>query len=77
MARLLLEHHADIDAQTHDGVTPLYVAVENNNEKLVELFLAKRADFNKPNHYGMTPLTLARNLGHQDIADALTLHGAR
>ena len=51
--------------------------MENNHEKMVELFLAKRANLNKQNNYGMSPLMLARNLGHQDIADALGLHGAR
>jgi ankyrin repeat protein len=72
-----LEHDADINAQTRDGVTPLYVAVESNHEKMVELFLANRANLNKQNNYGMSPLVLARSLGHQDIADALLLHGAR
>lgn len=37
IVELLLKEHADIDIPTHDGVTALMLASENNHQEVVQL----------------------------------------
>jgi ankyrin repeat protein len=42
VAALLLANGADVNAKGHEGTTPLYNAVWNNHEAVVELLLSKQ-----------------------------------
>jgi ankyrin repeat protein len=77
MARLLLAHGADVNAQWWAG-TALMVAVGGGNEKLVELLLSVGADPNLGDDRGETPLTLAalNPLGSVDVVRLLLRAGA-
>jgi ankyrin repeat protein len=58
VAALLLANGAD--ARGHSGATPLYDAVWNNHEAVVDLLLAQKADVNtKADTYRVTALMLA------------------
>lgn len=60
--------------------TPLMIAVETNQNNIVELLLAKLKDaarcINKRDKYGSTALLTASHLGHADIVDTLLTYGA-
>jgi hypothetical protein len=53
---LLLREGADIDAATHDGVTPLHVAAENGHYKILELLIESGANVNAADSSGQTAL---------------------
>jgi hypothetical protein len=60
-ARVLLDHGADPNLATRDGVTPLFRAVERIYVSSVEVLLAKGADPSIKG-YGKTPLEKAQEL---------------
>jgi ankyrin repeat protein len=63
--RFLLQHQADPNIRDKHGVTPLMLAVNQNQEPCVEILIAARADVNLANDGGETPLIRAvqtRNL---------------
>jgi tetratricopeptide (TPR) repeat protein len=77
MARLLLAHGADVNAQWWEG-TALMVAARSGNEKLVELLLSVGADPNLGDDRGETPLASAvlNPLGSIDVVRLLLRAGA-
>jgi ankyrin repeat protein len=50
VARLLLEHKAEVDAKDNDGETALQLAAENGHEVVVRLLVEKGADINTINY---------------------------
>jgi ankyrin repeat protein len=58
MAALLLANHADVNAKSSDGWTPLYEAAMGGHRDVAELLLTNRADVNAKNNRGETPLHL-------------------
>jgi len=71
MARLLLEHHAYIDAASPNGTTPLMMAAFYGTSAMVELLLQEGADPRLRNHQGLTALDFARRAGRQSDIDAM------
>lgn len=55
----LLEHHANVNAQCHDGSTVLHWAAGNGRESVVERLLQKDAQVNIQDKRGRTALHLA------------------
>jgi hypothetical protein len=76
IAKLLLEHGADVNAKDKYGGTPLHRAVLTEDADVVTLLLEHGADVNAKDKYGGTPLHLAAAKGHADIARLLLEHGA-
>ncbi len=82
----LVEHHANVNAATDDGLTPLLIAVADADAEAVTLLLDHGADVNQAAPkmrppYNLTPVRLAQYLvdGHPeflDIVPLLTGHGA-
>lgn len=73
MARLLLEHGADIEFRDPWGNTPLSNAVfYYKNERgleMIDLLLSYGADVNANNNYGVSPKSLANTIaGFPEIA---------
>ena len=62
MLRLLLEHGAPVDGRNEDGVTYLQVAIENDDEEIVELLIERVANVNVTDEYGATPLMQVESL---------------
>lgn len=72
VARVLLEHGADIDVQSKKrGWTPLHTAASQGNKKMVKLLLEKGANQELAAKDGQTALALARNRGHLEVCKIL------
>jgi len=65
MARLLIEHGADIEAEDIGGNRPLHLAVALNMPEMVKLLLDLGADINAKARYGRTPIMFSAS--HKDL----------
>ncbi len=90
-AKLLLEHGADVNAQTEGGWTALLTAVQNRYYRFADFLLERGADPNLQNAGGWSPLYIAtdnRNIeggdyptrkpdmDHLELIERLIEHGA-
>jgi len=76
--QLLLDHGADIDAQTEFGeTTPLMLALNNGNRDMAILLIEKGADISRPNRFSHTPLLLAVKMSDISLILLLLEHGAK
>jgi ankyrin repeat protein len=76
VARVLIEHKADIHARTATGFTPLLFAAQQGDQGSVEMLLRAGADVNEATPYGENALQIAAASGHEDLALYLLDHGA-
>ena len=76
VARLLLEHGADMTLQSGDGSTPLHFALNYHNHEVAPLLLEHGADVAARDDEGWTPLHLASLLERDNEARILLEHGA-
>lgn len=58
LVKLLLVHHAHINAQDQDGNTPLHAATDEGCVQIAQLLLDRGANYSVKNRYGYTPLML-------------------
>ena len=68
IARVLLDHGADVNAVSRNGYTPLYSAIESGNLELIKLYLDRGADVQggvEERFSGITPLRYASGAGPQ------------
>ncbi len=70
--RLLLEHHAYIDAESPNGSTPLMMASMYGSPESVKLLLDEGADPLLKNQLGLTALQFAQRGNRLDAAELLT-----
>jgi hypothetical protein len=79
VARLLLEHGADVDAQISDGSgqTPLHVTMQFNNAEVVGVLLEYDANVGAEDSNGRTPYQIASAKGYDEIMELLSEHGAK
>lgn len=66
IVRLLLEHHAYIDAESPSGTTPLMMAAHYGTPEVTKLLLEEGADPLIRNHNGLTALDFALNGPHRE-----------
>jgi ankyrin repeat protein len=77
VARLLLEHGANVDVKTRNGRTPLRLASEFSvNLEVAQLLLERGADPSVRCNYGRDSLYMAILGGHQSLVQLLVKHGA-
>ena len=74
--RLLLQHNADVNAKTNNGVTPLYNASGRGQLNAIQLLLDHGADVNSQTVTLSTPLMFASERGHLETVQVLLRHGA-
>lgn len=71
LIRLLLEHHAYIDAESPNKTTPLMMASRNGNIQVVQLLIEQGADVELKNALGMTALDFAESVEQRENAALL------
>lgn len=71
MVRLLLEHHAYIDAESPNRSTPLMLASMYGHRDLVPLLLEEGADPSLRNEQGLTAVDFARRADRDDVAELI------
>lgn len=74
IVRLLLEHHAYIDAASPNGTTPLMMAARYGLPDLVDLLLEEGADPLLRNEQGLTAIDFARQAGRTRDVEAIATH---
>ena len=79
MARELLDHGENPNAENIRGETPLHLVSrgQNSQEGVVQLLLERGANINTQDMCDMTPLHLASYYGRLEIVRVLLRHGAR
>lgn len=71
LTRLLLEHHAYIDAASPNQSTPLMLAAQYGDPAVVSLLLEEGADPMLRNEQGLTAIDFARRAGRAEVADTV------
>lgn len=71
MVRLMLEHHAYIDAESPNKSTPLMMAARYGTEPVVKLLLEEGADPLVRNERGMSAIDFARQVGRDGSVDLI------
>ena len=74
VARLLVEHGAEVTVQDNDGSTPLHFAVWAGNLDVARLLVDHGADVTAQDVHGSTPLHRAVKEGSVDLAQLLIQH---
>ena len=74
MVRLLLEHHAYIDAESPNGTTPLMMAAHYGHPSVVKLLLEEGADPLLKNQQGLTAIDFANRAQRADAANIIAAH---
>ncbi|NNF84361.1 MAG: hypothetical protein HKM29_04310 [Deltaproteobacteria bacterium] len=75
VARILLEHCANIDTMAMEGATPLHLAVSRKKAKLVRLLLAYNAEVTRKDGNGRTAIDLASFSSDRDLEGLLLGRG--
>ncbi|KAH7088133.1 hypothetical protein FB567DRAFT_523733 [Paraphoma chrysanthemicola] len=76
-AYLIDQRNLDLDAEDPNGQTPLWLAIQNENDAVVELLLStKKVDINKTNRDNKTPLYHAAENGSELVVQMLLDAGA-
>lgn len=68
MVRLLLEHHAYIDAESPNRTTPLMMAAHYGSSAVVKLLLDEGADSSIKNEAGLTAMDFANRASRKEAA---------
>lgn len=74
MVRLLLEHHAYIDAESPNRSTPLMMAAHYGNPAVVKLLLEEGADSSVKNEQGLTAIDFAHRAGRTEAANTIAAY---
>ena len=76
VARFLLEHGADINAQNRQGLTPLHWASNSGTPEVVRVLLEHGADVEVKDDTGRTALHWTSSSGRLEVVRLLLEHGA-
>ncbi|KAK6627845.1 hypothetical protein RUM44_010324 [Polyplax serrata] len=76
IVKLLINHGAEVNAQSCSGNTPLMYACSGGHEAVVRVLLENEANVEDHNENGHTPLMEAASAGHVGVAKILLDHGA-
>jgi uncharacterized protein len=71
ITRLMLEHHAYINAESPNGSTPLMMAAHYGHETVVKLLLEEGADPLVRNEQGLTAIDFAHRAGRRAVAEVI------
>jgi len=74
ITRLLLEHHAYINAHSPNRTTPLMMAAHYGNPDVVRLLLEEGADAAMKNEKGLSAMDFARNAKRPAVVEMIASH---
>ncbi|KAN0108974.1 Ankyrin repeat-containing domain protein [Russula decolorans] len=81
VARLLLEHGADVNAQVsgsdNSGRTPLHLTMVFNRVEVVRVLLEHGANVDAEDSQGRTPFQIASAKGYDEMMKLLSEHGVK
>lgn len=77
VAKLLIEHGADVNRKDEYDQSLVLVVVGTKNLAMLELLIAAGADVSVPNKYRVTPLASATTDGQLEVVKALLAAGAK
>ena len=72
IARILIEHGADVNVRAVNDLTPLHTAAARGNLESAKLLLDHGADINATTTDGKTPLSYAQDHNHPEMAEFLS-----
>jgi len=75
-AKAFINEGFNINVLDGHGYAPLHYAVQNNQEKIIELLISENADVNAKNWSGQTPVDIAVSRNHKEIVELLITKGA-
>ena len=76
MAKTLLTHKAEVNAQSEGGEIPLHLAAAWGRTPIVDLLLKAGADINSTSKEGSAPLHLAVKSRNERVSELLLSSGA-
>jgi ankyrin repeat protein len=76
IARVLIEHKADVHARTNDGFTPFLFAAQQGDADSAQMLLTAGVDVNEATPDGDNALLVASASGHEAFSTFLLEHGA-
>jgi ankyrin repeat protein len=71
IVKVLIQHKADVNCVTKDGVTSLLLACDHEHKHVVEVLLKNDATVNQADKDGITPLHIAVQTNLKDIEELL------
>jgi ankyrin repeat protein len=71
IARMLIEHGADVNAKAANDLTPLHTAAARGNLESAKLLMEHGADINASSTDGKTPLSYAEERNHPEMVEFL------
>jgi len=74
LAKNLIRHGADVNAQNKNNNTPLHMAAANNHLSVVELLFQSEASTDVTNEGRVTPLEVSIWQKHKDVTNFLVLN---
>jgi len=72
----LIEYNAPLNQPDKTGMTPLDLAIQQDDEGLIKLLQDKGADIDTPDHLGQTALMRAAQKGDNELVETLLRYGA-
>lgn len=72
----ILEYNINLNVQDENGDSPLILAIDMKEKKIVKLLIKFGADINYPNSDGQTPLMIAYLNNALEISEYLIMRGA-
>lgn len=76
MVTLLIQHHANVNSQSKNGLTPMHLCAQNDQVKAANILAKNNANLKQQTKEGYSPLSVAAHFGQINMVRFLLQHGA-